>query len=140
MGENQIKLLVKDHISVVAVFSPFTTSYIFLASLQPFPTIYFISSLQYPNLLEEFELPLQEKFGFCTLSLIRRRFLIIHDALQRYYDVWWSPESWSSLLTSPLVVSSHVATLKHEGEQQLLTQKRLFQLLQETNKQPFPVY
>ncbi len=34
-----------------------------------------------------------------------------------------------------LVVSSHVLTLKHEAEQQLLTPKQLFQLRQETNKQ-----
>ncbi len=87
------------------------------------------------------------------------------------YDERCSPESWSSLLTSPraennrglgafqvprqsvkkvvsegetisecLVVSSHVLTLKHEVEQQLLTLKQLLQLLQETNKQPFPTY
>ncbi len=36
-----------------------------------------------------------------------------------------------------LVVSSHVTTLKHKVEQQLLTQKWLFRLFQETNKQPF---
>ncbi len=39
-----------------------------------------------------------------------------------------------------LVVSSHVPTLKHEVEQQLLTQKQLLQLLQETNKQLFLAY
>ncbi len=39
-----------------------------------------------------------------------------------------------------LLMSSHVPTLKQEVEQQLLTWKRLFHLLQETNKQPFPAY
>ncbi len=37
----------------------------------------------------------------CTLSVIRI-FTIIYDALQHYYDKWFSPESWSSLLMSPL--------------------------------------
>ncbi len=37
-------------------------------------------------------------------------------------------------LTICLVVSPHVPTLKHEANQQLITQKRLFQLKQ-TNKQ-----
>ncbi len=42
--------------------------------------------------------------------------------------------------TECLVVSSHVPTLKHKVKQQLLTQKWLFQLLQDTNKEPFPAY
>ncbi len=42
-------------------------------------------------------------FGFfCTLSLIIRIIPIIYDGLQRYYDERRHPESWSSLLTSPL--------------------------------------
>ncbi len=40
-------------------------------------------------------------------------------------------------VTERLVVSSHVLTPKHKVEQQLLTWEQLFQLLQETNKQPF---
>ncbi len=35
------------------------------------------------------------------------------------------------------VVSSHVPTLKHEAKHGYVTQKRLFQLLHETNKQLF---
>ncbi len=41
-------------------------------------------------------------------------------------------------LKDEAIVSSHVPTLKHEVEQQLLTRKQLFQLLQETNTQLFP--
>ncbi len=41
-------------------------------------------------------------FFFCTLSLIIRIFTVICDVLQHYYDKLFSPESWSSLLTSPL--------------------------------------
>ncbi len=43
-------------------------------------------------------------------------------------------------ITECLVVSSHVLTLNHKVEQQLLTQRRLCQLLQETNKQLFPAF
>ncbi len=42
--------------------------------------------------------------------------------------------------TECLVVPSHVPTLKHEAEQLLITQKQLFQLRQETNKQLFLDY
>ncbi len=38
---------------------------------------------------------------FGTLSLITRIFTNIFDVLQLYYDNRCSPESWSSLLTSP---------------------------------------
>ncbi len=39
-----------------------------------------------------------------------------------------------------LLVSSYVTMLEHEVEQQLLTWKQQFQLLQETHKQPFAAY
>ncbi len=39
---------------------------------------------------------------FCTLSLTIRIFTIIYVVLQPFYAEWCSPESWSSLLTSPL--------------------------------------
>ncbi len=37
-----------------------------------------------------------------------------------------------------LVVSSHVATLKHKAKHGYKTQKQLFQMLHKTEKQPFP--
>ncbi len=43
-------------------------------------------------------------------------------------------------LAECLVVSSHVPTLKHEAKHGYVTQKWLFQVLQETNKQPFSGY
>ncbi len=38
------------------------------------------------------------------------------------------------------VVSSHVLTIKHEAEQQLLTWRQFFKLLQETNKHSHLAY
>ncbi len=38
----------------------------------------------------------------CTLGLMVSILRIIYDVLQQYYDSWHGPESWSSLLTSPL--------------------------------------
>ncbi len=43
-------------------------------------------------------------------------------------------------LTKCLIVSFHVTTLKQEAKYKCITQKRLFQLLHETNQHPFPGY
>ncbi len=45
---------------------------------------------------------LQEKFGFCTLNLIIRIFMITYNVLQHYYDERRISVGWSSLLTSQL--------------------------------------
>ncbi len=51
---------------------------------------------------DDWLLTLRRSSVFCSLSLIIRIFSIIYDVLQHYDDERCSPESWSSLLTSPL--------------------------------------
>ncbi len=36
--------------------------------------------------------------------------MIIYDVLQHYYDIWCSPESWSSMLTSLLAENNRGAS------------------------------
>ncbi len=52
---------------------------------------------------------LKKEGFFCTLSLIIRIYTIIYNVLLHYYDKHCGPESWSSLLTSPLAENNRGA-------------------------------
>ncbi len=91
---------------------------------------------------------------FCTLSLIIRIFTIIYNVRQHCYDNRGSPESWSSLLTSPLaekggdvnlavslVMSSHVTSLKHKAKHWYITKSISFSCFtKQTNSRSRVIY